>query len=51
LDALAARLLQAHPKWKAAQLKAAILERARPTPSEGQSVVRYGWIPDPAATD
>ena len=49
--ALAARLLQEHPRWKAPQLKAAILERARPTPSEGQSVVRYGWIPDPVATE
>jgi len=49
--ALAARLQQRHPSWKAAQLKAAILALARPTPSEGQSVVKYGWIADPADGD
>lgn len=45
--ALAARLLKANPTWRGPQLKAAILARAQPTPSEGQSVVRHGWIPDP----
>jgi Subtilase family len=47
--ALAARLLQDNPKWRGPELKAAILARAQPTPSEGQSVVRHGWIPDPAS--
>lgn len=49
--ALAARLLQENPKWRAPELKAAIVARARPTPSEGQSVVRHGWIPDPTVTE
>ncbi len=49
--ALAARLLRHHPRWKAAQLKAAILKRAAPTPSEGQGVVKYGWIQDPDEDD
>jgi hypothetical protein len=49
--ALAARLLRDHPRWKAPELKAAILARARPTPSEGQNVVKHGWIPDPAADE
>lgn len=47
--ALAARLLRENPSWKAPDLKAAILERAKPLPEDGQSVVRHGWIPDPAA--
>ena len=47
--ALAARLLRHNPRWKAAQIKAAILKLAGPTPSEGQSVVKYGWIKDPEA--
>jgi len=49
--ALAARLLHDNPDWKAPELKAAILKRARPTPAEGQSVVQHGWIPDPANDD
>jgi len=49
--ALAARLLQENPKWRAPELKAAIIARARPTPSEGQSVVRHGWIPDPTVSE
>ena len=49
--ALAARLLREHPKWKAPQLKQAILARARPTPAEAQNVVKHGWIPDPAADE
>lgn len=47
--ALAARLLRAHPGWKAPELKAAILERAQPLPENGKGVVRHGWIPDPVA--
>jgi len=47
--ALAARLLRAHPNWKAPELKAAILERAQQLPENGQGVVRHGWIPDPTA--
>lgn len=49
--ALAARLLREHPRWKAPELKEAILKRARPTPSEAQNVVKHGWIPDPAADE
>lgn len=47
--ALAARLLRENPGWKAPELKATILERARPLPEDGQSVVHHGWIPDPSA--
>ena len=49
--ALAARLLREHPRWKAPELKKAILQRARPAPSEAQNVVKHGWIPDPAADE
>jgi len=43
--ALAARLLKRNPDWRAAELKAAILERATPAPQ--RSVSRHGWIPAP----
>jgi hypothetical protein len=45
--ALAARLLAKHPGWRGAELKAAIIKRARP-PFGGDAVLlRHGWIPDP----
>ena len=47
--ALAARLKAAHPTWKAADLKKAILTRALPAPGDASSAVRRGWIPDPSA--
>jgi len=46
--ALAARLLARHPDWTAAELKAAILARARPSRYHPELPVRAGWIPDPA---
>lgn len=49
--ALAARLLRENPKWRAPELKEAILKRARPTPAEAQNVVKHGWIPDPVRDD
>ncbi len=45
--ALAARLLAAHPTWQAAELKVAILARARTAPDAAR--VAYGWIADPRA--
>ena len=45
--ARAARLLEAHPDWRAPELKRAILARARPSPDRQHLVVRYGWIPNP----
>ena len=45
--ALAARLLAEHPDWRAPELKAAILERAEPSPAPGPAPTRHGWIPDP----
>jgi len=47
--ALAARLLAAHPDWRAPQLKAAILARAQPPQGDAAEQVRYGFIADPAA--
>ena len=49
--ALAARLLKENPTWRGPELKKAILERAQPTPSDGQSAVQYGWIPNPAEVE
>ncbi len=46
--ALAARLLAKHPDWRAAELKRAIIARARPSRFYETLPVRYGWIPDPA---
>ncbi len=48
LAALAARLLAADPDLSTAELVAAIAARAVPSPYE-ETVVRLGWIPDPAA--
>ena len=45
--ALAARLAKKHPTWRAAELKKAILARARPPPFHRTPVVRHGWIPYP----
>ncbi len=47
IAALAARLLKRHPTWRAADLKRAILARARPSPFHRTPVVRHGWIPYP----
>ena len=43
--ALAARMLARNPRWRAPELKAAILEQAKPAPQP--SVTRHGWIPEP----
>jgi subtilisin family serine protease len=48
IAALAARLRAAHPDWRAAELKAAILARAHPSPYQRTRVTRYGWIANPA---
>lgn len=45
--AMAARMLAKNPSWRAPELKAAILARAKPSPYEKRQVVRVGWIPDP----
>ncbi len=47
IAALAARLLNKHPAWRAPELKRAILARARPSPFHRMPVVRHGWIPYP----
>jgi len=46
--ALAARLLARNPGWRAAEIKRAIVARARPTRFYETLPVRHGWIPDPA---
>lgn len=46
--ALAARLLEKNPDWKAPDLKAAILARAVPSPEHAVPVTRHGWIPTPS---
>ena len=48
IAALAARLLARNPDWRAAELKRAIVGRARPSRFYETLPVRYGWIPDPA---
>ncbi|MCH7936092.1 MAG: S8 family serine peptidase [Proteobacteria bacterium] len=48
IAALAARLLARNPGWRAAELKSAIVGRARPSRFHETPPVRYGWIPDPA---
>jgi subtilisin family serine protease len=48
IAALAARLLARNPGWRAAELKRAIVGRARPSRFYETLPVRYGWIPDPA---
>ncbi len=47
--ALAARLLARRPEWSAAELKAAILAKARMTDAGLAPTVAYGWIADPLA--
>lgn len=47
IAALAARLLATHPEWRAAELKRAIIARARRSPLQREAVTRYGWIPYP----
>ena len=47
VSALAARWLDIHPTWAAADLKRALLSRARPSPRQPTLPVRHGWIPDP----
>ncbi len=43
---LAVRMLEANPDWSGADLKRAILDRARP--QGGRRMTRFGWIPDPS---
>ncbi len=45
--AMAARLLEAHPDWRASELKRAIVARAGPSPYHRPPVVRHGWIVAP----
>ncbi|WGF88344.1 S8 family serine peptidase [Marinivivus vitaminiproducens] len=45
--ALAARLAKRHPKWDAAEIKAAIRKLAQPVPAYDIAPVRWGWLPDP----
>ena len=44
VTALAARLLAAHPDWRATELKAAIIARARLIDAEGRLTSRYGFL-------
>lgn len=46
VTALAVRMMEANPTWTSAQLKQAILDRARA--QGGQRRTRFGWIPDPS---
>jgi len=48
VTALAVRLLGRHPEWSAAQLKAAIRERAGLSFERGPAKLRWGWIANPA---
>ena len=45
--AMAARLLEAHPDWRASELKRAIVARAGPSPYHRPPVVRHGWVVAP----
>ena len=47
IAAMAARLLDAHPGWRAPELKRAIVARAVPSPYHRPPVVRHGWIAEP----
>ena len=49
IAALAARLLEKHPGWKAPDLIAAIAAYAAPGMDRGRARVKLGWIPDPAS--
>jgi subtilisin family serine protease len=44
VTALAARLLAEHPEWRAAELKAAIIARARLVDAEGRLTSKYGFL-------
>ncbi|MCH7888300.1 MAG: S8 family serine peptidase, partial [Proteobacteria bacterium] len=44
VTALAARLAAAHPEWRAAELKEAIIARARMTDAGGPPTTRYGVL-------
>ncbi len=46
--ARAARVMGENQGWRAPEVKAAILERARALPEDGQSVVHHGWSADPS---
>jgi len=48
VSALAACLLAANPRWRAPELKAALLARAQRPPGKGRPVA-HGFIPDPSA--
>jgi subtilisin family serine protease len=47
VTALAARLAAANPEWRAAELKAALIARARMTDAAGPLTTRYGFL-DPS---
>jgi hypothetical protein len=47
IAAMAARLLDANPGWRAPELKRAIIARARPSPYHRLPVVAHGWIAAP----
>jgi len=51
VSALAACLLAAHPGWKGPQLKAAILDRAKPPPDRAAGLVSRGLLESPTDTD
>ena len=46
--ALAARLLESNPTWRAKELKEAIRQRTGPSLERGGSRVKWGWLPNPA---
>lgn len=48
IAALAARLLEQEPHWRAGDLIAAIAGFAAPGMDRGAARVKLGWIPDPA---
>jgi subtilisin family serine protease len=49
IAALAARLKARHEDWSSAQIKKAILARARRSPKKRVKRTKYGWIANPAA--
>jgi len=50
IAALAARLKEKQPHWKAREIKKAIINLAGPTPGDRTKRTRYGWIANPALT-
>lgn len=48
IAAMAARLLEQNPGWRAKELKAAIRNRTGPSLERGGSRVKWGWLPNPA---